>query len=204
LGGFYRFFPHSEALTMTAFRFSSTFGAICAASAFSLLAAGCASPEKGEPMGDMMHKGKVAVATLTPMQGNAVRGSIMFHEMDGHLMVHAKLTGLKPNAEQGFHLHEKGDCASTDGTSAGGHFNPDGKPHGAQGAAHHAGDMPSLKSDANGVVDQKFMLDGPTLADGPGNIIGRSVIVHANPDDFMTQPTGNSGPRVACGVIAGH
>jgi Cu-Zn family superoxide dismutase len=175
-----------------------------------LIVAGCAAPDKGPAMGkdaEMGHtmgQGKVAMATLTPTQGNTVRGLVMFHEMDGHLMVHAKLSGLKPNAEQGFHLHEKGDCASTDGTSAGGHFNPDGKPHGAQGAAHHAGDMPSLKSDAAGVVDQKFMLDGPTLAEGVGNIIGRSVIVHANPDDFATQPTGNSGPRVACGVIAGH
>lgn len=154
--------------------------------------------------GGMMMKGKMAMASLTPTAGNNVRGLVVFHEMDGHLMVHAKLSGLKPNGEHGFHVHETGSCASTDGTSAGGHFNPDGKPHGPQAAAHHAGDMPALKADANGVVDAKFMLMGPTVADGAASVVGRSVIVHAQPDDYATQPTGNSGARLGCGVIAAH
>lgn len=164
----------------------------------------------GGPHGEMAHggmakgKGSMAVATLTPTQGQQARGIIHFHEMDGHLMVHAKVSGLKPGAEHGFHLHEKGDCASTDGTSAGGHFNPDGKPHGPQGAPHHAGDMPALKADANGMADQKFMLMGPTLGPGPAQIVARSVIVHMGPDDYTTQPTGNSGARIACGVVAAH
>ncbi|MCV2369141.1 superoxide dismutase family protein [Roseateles oligotrophus] len=157
----------------------------------------------GIGMGGMSMAG-MAMASLTPTQGNNVRGMVMFHEKDGHVMVHAKVSGLKPNAEHGFHLHEKGDCASVDGTSAGGHFNPDGKPHGPQAAAHHAGDMPALKADANGVADQKFMLHGPTVAAGPASINGRSVIVHIGPDDYATQPTGNSGARIACGVIAAH
>lgn len=188
---------------------------------FTLLAAlacaGCAGPtahdhgqgaDKGKGMGGMggamMGKGRMAVATLTPTQGNNVRGVIGFHEMDGHLMVHVKATGLKPNGEHGIHVHETGSCASTDGTSAGGHFNPDGKPHGPQNAAHHAGDMPALKADANGVVDTKFMLMGPTIADGATSVVARAVIVHASPDDYTTQPTGNSGARIACGVIAAH
>jgi Cu-Zn family superoxide dismutase len=154
------------------------------------------------PMG--MMKGSMAVASLSPTQGNSVRGLIMFHEMDGHLMVHAQISGLKPGAEQGFHVHEIGSCASTDGSSAGGHFNPDSQPHGPQAAAHHAGDLPALKADANGSVDQKFTLMGPTLADGPKSLVGRSVVVHAQADDYATQPTGNSGARVACGVIAAH
>ena len=148
------------------------------------------------------HGGPGAVATLAPTAGNATAGQVMFHEMGGHLMAHARITGLKPNAEHGFHLHEKGDCSAPDGTSAGGHFNPTGQPHGPQGAAHHAGDMPALKADANGVADVHFHLDGPTIAAGPTSIIGRSVIVHAMPDDYTTQPTGNSGARIACGVIA--
>lgn len=146
------------------------------------------------PMG-MEGKGMMAMATLAPTQGQTAQGMVMFHEKDGHLMVHAKVSGLKPGGEHGFHLHEKGDCSSPDGTSAGGHFNPDGQPHGPQGAAHHAGDMPSLKADANGVADQRFMLMGPTLAAGPAQIIGRGIIVHLNPDDYATQPTGNSGAR---------
>ena len=185
--------------------------------ALALALAGCASPDaghdhgkadaaKGGPMGhDMsMMKGKVAFASLTPTQGNNVRGLFVFHEMDGKLMVHAKVSGLKPSAEHGIHVHEKGDCASTDGTSAGGHFNPDGKPHGPQTAAHHAGDMPALKADANGVADQKFSLSGVTVAEGSTSLVGHAVIVHASPDDYATQPTGNSGARIACGVIAGH
>lgn len=179
-----------------------------AGSATLLLSTGCASPDAthehgGSGMHGMM-AGQMAVATLTPTQGNNVRGLVMFHEMQGHLMVHAKLSGLAPGSEHGFHLHDKGDCASADGSSAGGHFNPDGKPHGPQTAAHHAGDMPGLKADANGMVDQHFMLEGPTLTAGAGNIVGRSVIVHAGPDDYATQPTGNSGARLACGVIATH
>ena len=149
-------------------------------------------------------KGRMAVATLTPTQGNDVRGMVMFHQMQGQVMVHARITGLKPNGEHGFHVHETGSCASPDGTSAGGHFNPDGKPHGPQAAAHHAGDMPSLKADVQGAVDQHFMLTGPSVEAGAASVVGRSVIVHAQPDDYTTQPTGNAGGRIACGVIAGY
>lgn len=168
------------------------------------LLAGCAG--HGRPHGEMamMGKGQVAVASLGPTQGQQARGLVVFHQMDQHLMVHARISGLKPGAEHGFHLHEKGDCASTDGTSAGGHFNPDGKPHGPQDAAHHAGDMPALKADAQGMADQKFMLMGPTVGAGPGQIVGRSVIVHLGPDDYATQPTGNAGPRIACGVVVAY
>lgn len=179
--------------------------------------AGCASAPAGDGAGPSRHgammggmaggmmAGRMAVATLTPTEGSAVRGLVMFHQMDGHVMVHARLAGLKPNAEHGFHVHETGSCASADGSSAGGHFNPDSQPHGPQTAAHHAGDLPALKADANGAVDQKFMLIGtPTVAAGPASLVGRSVIVHAQPDDYTTQPTGNSGARIACGVIAAH
>lgn len=155
-------------------------------------------------MGGGMMKGRMAVATLTPTQGSNAQGLVMFHQMGGQLMVHARISGLKPNAELGFHVHEVGSCASADGASAGGHFNPDGKPHGPQNAAHHAGDMPSLKTDAQGVADMKFMLAGPTVSAGPASVVGRAVIVHAQPDDFVTQPTGNAGARLGCGVIAAH
>jgi len=174
------------------------------------LASGCAAPPAHEHgaggmggMEGMGHMASMAVATLTPIAGSNVRGIVMFHEKDGHLMVHAKLSGLAPGVH-GFHLHDKGDCASPDGMSAGGHFNPTGQPHGPQTGPHHAGDIPALTADASGNVDEHFMLDGPTVAAGPTSVIGHSVIVHANPDDYATQPTGNSGGRVACGVIAGH
>lgn len=179
-----------------------TWPTLAVAAVIATLSAGCAAPPSPPDHGAMM-KGPMAVATLTPTQGNNVRGLVMFHQQDGHLMVHARISGLKPNGEHGFHLHDKGDCASADGTSAGGHFNPEAQPHGPQTAAHHAGDMPSLKADAQGNADVHFMLHGPSLdPTSATNIVARSVIVHANPDDYATQPTGNAGARWACGVIA--
>jgi Cu-Zn family superoxide dismutase len=87
--------------------------------------------------------------------------------------------------------------------SAGGHFNPDGQAHGKHSdAAHHVGDLPSLKADANGVAKFNFESGQLALGAGPRNIVGRSVIVHRDPDDYTTQPTGNSGARIACGVIS--
>jgi len=143
-----------------------------------------------------------AVATLTPTQGNATNGIVLFQGSDGGVAVHARIAGLKPNGLHGFHLHEKGDCASPDGTSAGGHFNPTGAPHGPQQGPHHAGDMPALQADAAGVAEAKFTLKGVAMGSGATDIVGKAVIVHANPDDYATQPTGNAGARIACGVVA--
>lgn len=154
-------------------------------------------------MGQDMMQG-MAMATLTPTQGNTARGMVVFHQMQSQMMVHAHITGVAPNSEHGFHLHDVGNCASTDGTSAGGHFNPGKTAHGPQDAEHHAGDMPSLKADADGVINQKFMLQGVTIKGDANSIDGRSVILHASADDYKTQPTGNSGARIACGVISTH
>ena len=146
-----------------------------------------------------------ATAELQPTAGNTVTGKVHFMQhKHGMVKVSGQISGLKPNSEHGFHIHEKGDCSAPDGTSAGGHFNPTGQPHGPQGAAHHAGDLPALKADANGVAELRVHLDGPTVSAGPASIIGRGLIVHALPDDYTTQPTGNSGARIACGVIAAH
>ncbi|MDQ5898178.1 MAG: superoxide dismutase, Cu-Zn family [Pseudomonadota bacterium] len=173
--------------------------------AATLALGGCAGVMGHGGHGDMghdMHKGPMAMAKLEPTRGNAVSGMVMFHEQGGHVMAHARLSGLKPGAEHGFHVHEKGDCSSGDGMSTGGHFNPTAQPHGPQDAAHHAGDLPALKADAEGKVDVKLHLSGVTLSDGPTSLIGKGLIVHAGPDDYRTQPTGNSGARIACGVIA--
>ena len=143
----------------------------------------------------------VAKATLEPTRGNTASGSATFTERGGRVYVEADVTGLAPNREHGFHVHEKGDCSSGDGMSAGGHFNPDGKPHGPQDAPHHAGDMPSLKADANGRAKASFVLEGVTVTAGPASVVGRGLIVHKDPDDYRTQPTGNAGARVACAVI---
>jgi len=110
--------------------------------------------------------------------------------------------GLKPNAEHGFHIHEAGDCSSGDGMSAKGHFNPGAKPHGNPSTGErHAGDLPALKAAADGRAKLDVTVEGITVGPGDRSIVGRGLIIHADPDDYTTQPTGNSGARIACGVI---
>lgn len=145
-----------------------------------------------------------AEVELKPTQGNTAKGSVRFKQQDGQLQIDADIAGLTPGVH-GFHLHEKGDCSAPDGTSAGGHFNPGGHQHGGpQAAARHGGDFGNITADASGkatlhlsVPTSQISLD----AGAPGNIVGRGMIVHADPDDLMTQPTGNAGKRVACGVV---
>lgn len=146
--------------------------------------------------------GPRASAQLQPTTGNATSGSVSFAQKGNKVLVSGEIRGLKPNAEHGFHVHEKGDCSSGDGMSAGGHFNPTGAPHGAHGMGmHHTGDLPSLKADAGGIA--RFTFESGSLAVGSGvtDIVGRGLIVHRDPDDYKTQPTGNAGPRLACAVI---
>jgi Cu-Zn family superoxide dismutase len=142
-----------------------------------------------------------AVANLEPTRGNTAKGSVTFTQDGDVVRVRAELTGLKPNAEHGFHIHEKGDCSSGDGMSTGGHFNPAGKPHGPQDADHHAGDMPAVRADGYGNASATFELKGVSIGSGPADIVGKGLIVHRDPDDYRTQPTGNAGPRIACAVI---
>ena len=133
--------------------------------------------------------GPSATAKLEPTRGNTAAGTLTFVQWGEVVKVSGSISGLKPGAEHGFHVHEKGDCSSGDGLSAGGHFNPGGKPHGHHGMGeHHTGDLPSLKADASGVAAIHF--ESRTIR------VGGS----AN-DDFKTQPTGNAGPRLACAVI---
>ena len=146
--------------------------------------------------------GPRATAQLQPTTGNATSGSVSFIQKGNKVLVSGEIRGLKPNAEHGFHVHEKGDCSSGDGLSAGGHFNPTGAPHGAHGMGmHHTGDLPSLKADAGGIA--RFNFESGSLAVGSGvtDIVGKGLIVHRDPDDYKTQPTGNAGPRLACAII---
>jgi Cu-Zn family superoxide dismutase len=160
--------------------------------ALGALVAGCAS---------MAPSGPSAVAVLEATKGNATGGTVNFVQKGDKVAVTARVSGLTPGAH-GFHIHEKGDCSSGDGMSAGGHFNPHGKPHATPTTAdRHAGDLPMLQADGYGEATLAVELDVITIGSGPADIVGRAVIVHKDPDDFKTQPTGNSGARVACGVI---
>ena len=142
-----------------------------------------------------------ATATLSPTAGNTAAGTVTFTQKGDKVTVSAKLTGLTPGGH-GFHVHEKGDCGAPDATSAGGHFNPTNKPHGSPDAPdHHAGDVAMLQADASGNATLTADLAGLTIGSGTTDIVGKAVIVHKDADDHKTQPTGNSGARVACGVI---
>jgi Cu-Zn family superoxide dismutase len=149
----------------------------------------------------MRPTGPVASATLQPKSGSSTAGTVSFSQRGDGVMVTVDISGLKPNAEHGFHVHEKGDCSGPDAMSAGGHFNPMGKKHGPATGEHHAGDIPNLKSDAAGRAQGSFMIPGLSVGSGPADVIGRSVVVHRDADDYKSQPAGNSGPRIACGVI---
>lgn len=127
-------------------------------------------------------------------------GEVTFEEMNDGLMVHVVASGLAPGSTHGFHVHEKGQCTPPDFASAGGHFNPAHHAHGGPETERHAGDMPNVVADAAGRVDQRMMLHGAVLHGAEG-VVGHAVVLHAAPDDYHTQPTGNSGPRVSCGVI---
>ena len=165
-----------------------------ALSAIAVLAmAGCAAYSSGPS----------ATAKLEPTRGNTASGTVSFVQSGDAVKVSGSISGLKPNAEHGFHVHEKGDCSSGDGMSTGGHFNPGGKAHGHHGMGeHHTGDLPSLKADANGVAAFSFESRTIRVGSTANDIVGKGLIVHRDPDDYKTQPTGNAGPRLACAVIA--
>jgi Cu-Zn family superoxide dismutase len=141
-----------------------------------------------------------AIAVLSPTQGNEARGNLYFTRVKDGVRIDGEITGLKPGPH-GFHIHEKGDCSAPDATSAGGHYNPDKMPHGSPSSTQrHAGDFGNIEANSSGVA--KFsLIDHTATLDGPNSILGHAVIVHADPDDMKTQPTGNAGKRVACGVI---
>ncbi len=141
-----------------------------------------------------------AVAELKPAKNSKVKGTVLFVQENAGVHVTAEVTGLTPG-EHGFHIHEKGDCSAADFSSAGGHFNPSHKPHGGmESMEHHAGDLGNLTADATGKAHLDFVSHDLSL-DGTNSVVGRSVIVHANRDDLVSQPAGNAGPRIACGAI---
>lgn len=146
-----------------------------------------------------------ASAVLAPtgaVAPNPVTGKVSFTPLEHGVRMSGEIKGLEPGSEHGFHIHETGDCGNS-GDAAGGHFNPAGGVHGMFGApGSHAGDLPSLVADASGAARFSVEVHTLSLLDGAtNNIVGRALIVHRDRDDHTTQPAGNSGPRIACGVI---
>jgi Cu-Zn family superoxide dismutase len=142
-----------------------------------------------------------AIAVLHPTAGNKVAGTVTFTPVADGVQVHADITGLTPG-KHGFHVHEFGDCSAADAASAGAHFNPTNQPHaGPDAAARHEGDMGNVEANAYGNAKLDYVDHQISLSNDAKLVIGRSVVVHAKPDDLKTQPSGDSGARIACGVI---
>lgn len=142
-------------------------------------------------------EGPTAVAQFDVPRGSTVWGKVSFVEIGGKVTVRADVRGLRPSAQFGFHVHEKGHCSAP-----GEHFNPMGKPHGSSRVAdRHGGDLINLQSDAEGNAVYAFETNLLTVTAGPTSVVGRTIVIDVDPDDYRTQPTGNSGGAIACGMI---
>jgi Cu-Zn family superoxide dismutase len=144
-----------------------------------------------------------ATATLRDAQGKVV-GTASLAPGDGGVKISVAVSGLAPGLH-GFHVHATGKCEGPEFKSAGGHLNPAAKEHGLENPkGSHAGDMPNLLVGADGTGKGEFLARGASLASGPGSLFpdgGTSVVLHAAPDDMKSDPAGNAGARIACGVI---
>lgn len=154
---------------------------------------------------------KIAVATIEPSKAATtmpvdkhVAGSVIFRQIDnGSVQIVVSVDGFEPGSRHGFHIHEKGDLSAADLSSAGGHFNPTHHIHGGPTTSPvHAGDFGNLEADPTGHAKLELTVDDISIGTGEANdILGKAVIIHAKPDDLSSQPSGNSGARVAGGVI---
>ena len=145
-----------------------------------------------------------AAVQLAATQGNTANGGLKITASGSGVKLSGMVQGLKPDSDFGFHFHEKGDCSAPDATSAGAHFNPTNAAHGnPQNPPHHAGDMLNVRSDAQGVAEVSLDNADVSLQTGqPNDILDKALVMHAKPDDYTTQPSGDSGDRIACGVVA--
>lgn len=172
-----------------------------------LVLAACGSaPEQRSapaPAVPVVSTAQQAEANLAPASASIVSGRLVLVPEPRGVHITGTIGGLQPLQTAAFHVHERGDCSAVDASSAGAHFNPGNQPHGRNGAgAHHAGDMDNLRADAQGRVSVDVRLPAVSLGGGDAtNIIGRALVVHANADDYRSQPAGNAGARIACGVI---
>lgn len=145
--------------------------------------------------------GERAEAVIEARSDSKLTGKATFTEVAGGVLVEIEVQGTSPGWHA-VHVHDKGDCSAPDGSSAGGHFNPATKNHGSPHAAeHHAGDLGNLYVDNDGTGHHVILMPELTVAAGDHSVRGRAIIVHAGVDDLVSQPTGNAGGRIGCGVI---
>ena len=145
----------------------------------------------------------VAQATIEPASGRRVTGTLEFREEGDSVAIEGELHGLEPGIH-GLHIHAAGDCTSPDATSAGGHFAPDDDQHGSPASLppfHHVGDLGNISADEDGIAVIEKSDSEMTLGTGENTIVSRAVIVHAEPDDLHSQPSGDAADRIGCGVV---
>ena len=180
--------------------------AVASAVASIVVLAACTTappPKPTPPASASTSTAQEARANLASASGSLVSGTVTLKPMGDGVHLTGTVGGFAANSQHGIHVHEKGDCSAVDASSAGGHFNPTAEAHGRASAEPlHAGDMDNLVADGDGVARVNIHLSGVTLGGGAANdIAGRALVVHAAPDDYTSQPSGNSGARVACAVI---
>lgn len=182
-----------------------TIGLVAGAIALSGVAMAHQAPKAGATMAPQEVSGLAATADMVDGKGDHV-GTARFTEVPEGVRIVLEVSNLPPGVH-GFHIHDKGACEGPEFKSAGGHFNPDGKQHGFHNPqGPHAGDLPNLVVDEKGMAKADFVAPGLTLRPGRYSLLdadGTSLMIHANPDDYVTDPAGNAGPRLACGTIVG-
>ena len=162
-----------------------------------LAAFGCSDDDSSTPAAT-----KTASAQLTSTTGNTATGSVTFTNNGTQTQLTATISGAPASAMLGFHIHMNAACGA-DGMEAGGHWNPESVNHGQWTATpHHLGDIGNVSTDASGAATFNLTTDAWTVGGGATNdVVNHAAVLHAMADDFMTQPTGNAGGRIACGVI---
>lgn len=159
------------------------------------------SKEKSSQAGMQSNEEMQAASAEIKSPNKNVSGEVTFKETEKGIRVVAEMSGLKPNSVHGFHIHEKGKCEGPGFKSAGGHFNPHSTPHSGPGAGKkHAGDFGNVVADDQGKARKELLLTNRDLKD-LNMVMNKAVILHANPDDLVSQPSGNAGDRIACGII---
>ncbi len=176
--------------------------AVAVVVAAGLITAGCASTAGSSSTTSAAPAGAQGRATIEPRSGSNVSGWATFTDRStGGVAVVVHIENAPPGTH-GLHVHEKGDCSAPDASSAGGHFNPGRDPHAGPSETHrHAGDLGNITIEANGTGHLELVTDLLTVKPGPNSVVGKAVIFHEKADDLQTQPTGNAGGRLGCGVV---
>jgi Cu-Zn family superoxide dismutase len=170
-----------------------------------LLLATAAFGASNQPAGERIQQQQTQSAHADIMNAAGTKiGTATFAQAQGGVHIDLDVTQLPPGTH-GFHIHSAGKCEGPDFKSAGPHFNPDGKKHGKENAeGHHAGDLDNIDAAADGHATVSVIVSGVTLDPGPNSLFqpgGTSIVIHQSADDYKTDPSGNSGARIACGVI---